>query len=416
MQKFHTIICYHPLQPDTVCALVLLKKFGEKKYPGISMAKVEFVTELPKGKNAEILEHEGILCLDLGGGRFDHHKQARVLERFSVCDLVARDLGIVTDPSLEKILTYARRDDLEGKGTISRDTIDRAFGLSALIQNLNRHYLGHPEKVLETIAPLLLAHLKEEQKRAYEYPAEYRKKWDEGKIDAFVVEQVRDRQIRCVLIESDVTGMAGFLRAHPEIRADIVAQRLSSGHINVITRQERRLDLREVVAVIRVEELKAKKFPFDRVDWRGLYNKGKMREATEWYYDTAANTIQNGGMLAEITRPTNLTLQEIKRALKIGLNYNLLDNRCPRDHCIFKKCRFYFYNLIRCRKIRQGQGAPPRPMGISKPGKPVWSEKVEKPVKKIKAEVSAKKAGKKPVAKKVKKASKNEVKKKGKKK
>ncbi|MEW6407582.1 MAG: hypothetical protein AB1465_02730 [Patescibacteria group bacterium] len=408
-KEFHTIICYHPLQPDTICALVLLKKFGEKKYPGVSEAKAEFMTELPRGKNVEIFEQKGVLCLDLGGGRFDHHKQARVLERFSASDLVARDLGIQTDPSLEKILTYARRDDLEGKGTISKDTIDRAFGLSALIANLNRHYLGHPEKVLETVAPLLLAHLKEEQKRAFEYPEEYRKKWDEGKIDAFVVEQV-GRQIRCILIESDVVGMVGFLRAHPEIKADVVAQRLGSGHINIITRQERHLDLREVAAVIRVEELKAKKFPFDRVNWKGLYNKGKMKEIPEWYYDTAANTIQNGGMLSEITRPTQLTLQDIKRALKIGLDYNFLDPRCPQTHCLFKKCRFYFYNLIRCRKIRQGQGAPLRPEVEATPtaaGKPVWSEKIEKPKKETKEKTkerekktTTKKAAKKKAAKK----------------
>lgn len=408
-KKFHTIICYYPLQPDTICALVLLKKFGEKKYPGVSEAKVEFMTELPKGKNAEIYEQKGVLCLDLGGGRFDHHRQARVLERFSVSDLVARDLKIQNDPSLEKILTYARRDDLEGKGIISKDTIDRAFGLSALVANLNRHYLGYPEKVLETVAPLLLAHLKEEQKRAFEYPEEYRRKWDEGKIDAFVVEQV-GRQIRCILIESDVIGMVGFLRAHPEIRADVVAQRFGSGHINIITRQERHLDLREVAAVIRVEELKAKKFPFDRVNWKELYNKGKMKEVPEWYYDTAANTIQNGGMLSEITRPTKLILPDIKRALKIGLDYNLLDPRCPRTHCLFKKCRFYFYNLIRCRKIRQGQGAPLRPEGEVMPaatGKLVWSEKIEKPKKeteekgeKREKKTTTKKAAKKKAAKK----------------
>lgn len=428
MNKFHTIITFYPLQPDTICALVLLKKFGEKKYSGVSEAKIEFVNELPKGKTAESLEREGALCLDLGGGRFDHHRQARVLERLSVSDLVARDLEIGTNPSLEKILTYARRDDLEGKGTISRDTIDRAFGLSALIQNLNRHYMGHPEKVLDTVAPLLLAHLKEEQKRAYEYPEEYRKKWDEGKIDAFVVEQGGNK-LRCILIESDVFGMAGFLRAHPEIRADVVAQRLSSGHINIITKQERHSNLNEVVAVIRVEELKKKKFPFDRIDWKGLYNKGKMREVLEWYYDTAANTIQNGGMLAELTNPTRLSLQDIKRVLKIGLNYNLLDARCPRTRCLFKKCYFYFYNLIRCRKIRQGQGAPLRPERERvEPGKPVWSEKVEKPQEKAakKVKEAAKKeirvpvkAGekKRPVAKKAKKAPvKKEVKKKAKKK
>jgi len=384
--KFHKIITYSQLQPDTICAIILLKKFGEKKYPGISKAVIEYMIELPKGKTADSLEREGILCIDLGGGRFDHHRQTRMQERFCATDLVAKDLGIDTNPGLEKIITYARRDDLEGKGIISKDSIDRAFGLSALIQNLNRHYIGHPEKVLATIAPLLLAHLKEEQKRAHEYPEEYRKKWDEGKIDAFIVNQ-GEKQIRVVLIESDIFGMAGFLRAHPEIKADVVAQRFASGHTNIITRQERRLNLKEVAAILRTEELKAKKYPFDRVNWRGLYNKGKMREVPEWYYDTAANTIQNGGMLAEQTKPTQLSLLDIKRALKVGLDFSALDPKCPQKFCLGKKCRFYFYNLIRCRKIRELGGiAKVKFNGETT----VWSEKVEEP-KKEKKKVSDKK-------------------------
>lgn len=352
-KKFHTIIAFKQLQPDTIVAIILLKKFGEAKFPGISEAKVKYVSE-PVKQSGDELEKEGIICLDMGQGRFDHHRQTRSAERFSVSDLVARALKIADDPALEKILTYARRDDLEGKGIISTDPIDRAFGMSGLIQNLNRAYPGQPDKVLKTVAPLFLAHLKEEERRFKLYPEEYRKCWDDKKVDAFIVKQ-RGKQVRCILIESDVLGMAGFLRVHPKILADVVGQKLSSGHINIITKQWRRIDLRDVVAIIRVEEMRKKKIPFDKVNWKFLLAKGRMKEVEEWYYDTAANSLQNGGMMAEKVPPTNLDLKDIKKALKIGLDYTVLDPRCPKDHCRLKKCPYYFYNLLRCRKIRMGE-------------------------------------------------------------
>lgn len=354
-KTFNTIVTYSILHPDLIVAIILLKKFGEEKFPGISKAKIEFKTELKPGETGEKLEQKGIICLDLGGGKFDHHRATRVEEKFSVSDLVARVLKISDDPAFEKILTYARRDDLEGKGTISRDPIDRAFGMSGLIQNLNRSYPNDPEKVLEICAPLFLAHIKEEKKRAHEYPKEYMKQYDAGKVDAFIVPQGM-MQVRCIMIESDVQGMVGFLRAHPEIQADVVAQRFSSGHINIVTRQWRKINLKDVVAIVRVEEARKKRIPFDKINWKFLFNKGKMKEIPEWYYDTATNSLQNGGMLPEQVSPTSLTLRDIKRALKIGLDPKALARECTKS-CRSKKCNLYFYNMPRCRKIRMEKKA-----------------------------------------------------------
>lgn len=350
--KYNTIITYPMLQPDLIVAVILLKKYGENKFPGVREAKVKFLTSLPKNRTGEELEGKGIICLDMGGGRFDHHRATREGEKNSVSELVASTLKISDDPGLEKIISYARRDDLEGKGIVSKDSIDRAFGMSGLIQNLNRLYPKNPEKVLQSCAPLFLAHLEEEKKRAHEYPKEYMEKYDEGKVDAFIVTQGRN-DVRCITIESDMQGMVGFLRAHPEIKADVVAQRFSTGHVNIITKQWRKINLKEVAAILRVEEAKAKKIPFDTVNWREMHNKGRMKKIEEWYYDTAANSLQNGGVLPEQVNPTKLDLKDIKWALINGLDYNAFDKKCPKDGCLSKKCNFYFYNLIRCQKVRQ---------------------------------------------------------------
>ena len=121
-KPIHTIAIFSKIQPDTVAAVFLLQEFGEKFFPGIAKAKVVFWTALPTGKTAAELEAEGTLPIDLGGGTFDHHKH----KGESAATLVANYLGVMSNPSLKKLLAYAKRDDLEGKGTLSTDPLDRA--------------------------------------------------------------------------------------------------------------------------------------------------------------------------------------------------------------------------------------------------------------------------------------------------
>ena len=51
--NFHTIILPVRPQPDTIAAIFVLKEFGEEKFPGIGLAKVEFCSLPPDGKSAE---------------------------------------------------------------------------------------------------------------------------------------------------------------------------------------------------------------------------------------------------------------------------------------------------------------------------------------------------------------------------
>jgi hypothetical protein len=58
-------------------AIFLLKCFGKEKYPGIEKAKIEIYQELPRGETPNSLEKKGILVLDLGDGKFDHHQKRK---------------------------------------------------------------------------------------------------------------------------------------------------------------------------------------------------------------------------------------------------------------------------------------------------------------------------------------------------
>lgn len=328
-QKINTIITHPHFQADTLVALAILAYLGEAKYPGISEAPIKLLSELLESNKANELEAKGIMVLDMGGGKFDHHRESRSQEKECLTDLVIRDLEIKDNPIIEKIRRYAKRDDLEGKGTLSNDVIDRAFGLSGLIQNLNRRHSGNPNRIIQIVLPLLEAHLWEEDQRHTVFPAEFRRAQEAGKIKEFTAFQGK-KLVRIAMIESDVIGMVGFLRANSKIKADIVVQRLSSGHTNIITNQSREIELKGVIATLRIEEARKKRIPFDEIPKKSLYNKGKLAGLEEWYYDTAANSIQNGGIRPETAPPTSLSLEEIKKILESSLEYSHLAEKYPK--------------------------------------------------------------------------------------
>ncbi len=75
----------------------------------------------------------------------------------------------------------------------------------------------------------------------------------------------------------------------------------------------------------------------------------------EWYYDTTANSLQNGGIAPEGITPTKLSLDEVKEILKNGLNPATLSDTCPKTSCLEETCSFYDYHLGRCKQIQQNK-------------------------------------------------------------
>jgi hypothetical protein len=306
-------------QPDTIVAIFLLKKLGEEKLPGISEAQVAVWQQMPEGQTEEEVSAQGTILIDIGGGTFDHHSKE---PRTTASELVAEFLGVREDPAITKLLEYTRRDDFFGKGTVSEDPLDRAFGLSGLIANLNRKYVGEHAKVVEIVLPLIDAHYAEEFRRTKELPEEFDKKLKEGKVEMFTVRQ-RDKNLKCVYIDSESASMAGFLRSQNGGRFDVVVQKLSSGHTNILTRPTKKVDLRMLAAIIREAEL-MKKGVTHMPDVRTLAMPGKIQEVPEWYFDPATNSIQNGGL-----NPTSITATQIDREemvqlveLGLGLEFN----------------------------------------------------------------------------------------------
>jgi hypothetical protein len=312
---FNKIILPTRAQPDTIIAIFILKSFGETKLPGINNASIGVWQMLPTGETEESLSAKGILLIDLGGGRFDHHGKS---EQTTSSDLVAEYLGVQDDPALTKLLEFARRDDFLGKGTISMDPLDRAFGLAGLVAALNKSLADRPEQVPDYILPLIWAHYNEESRRTKELPKEFEEKSAKGEVKTFEVRQ-RDKKLRVVIINSDNSSMPGYLRSQQGGRFDVVAQWLGSGHLNILTRPTKHVDLRQLAALIRLKEAEfgGKKL---QLDLRELARPGRINESPNWYYDPATNSIQNGGINPKEVLPTKIPRIELQAILESGLS------------------------------------------------------------------------------------------------
>lgn len=308
------VIMYPKIQPDTVTGLYLLQSFGETLFPGIRQAPIEFWLTIPKDQDSKTLESEGVLLLDIGHGLFDHHAANEKLGKRIECltTLIAQYLNIETHPALKKILAWTRRNDIEGIGTMSEDPLDRAFSLPNLMMLLNREYSTQPERVLKISLELIAVHVRSEFHRMVGLPNEWDRLQREGKLLQFEAIQ-GPAELLGVALDSDDIGFASFIRSVK--KKDIVVQRRTTGHTNIITKQVRSLDLRPVVAALRIAEAKKKNVEISS-NREELQKPGRIPQIEEWYYDDAANTIQNGGAFPQGMTPTRLSPEEIIAILK----------------------------------------------------------------------------------------------------
>ena len=298
-------------QPDTILAIYMLKKFGEKKYPGIENAKIVI------NPNPEVIISQNqpgeIMCLDCAGGTFDHHGKSTTASL-----LVATDLGIAHDPSFSKILRYAERDDKFGLGTISKDQIDRTFGLSGLIYSINRRYPDEPEKVIDCIFPLIDSHYLEEAHRIHELPEIYNNLVKDGKAIELLLAP-DSKKVKIVLVESDNIGLPGFLRSLAGGNYDIVVQKRSSGHVNILSKSRKeKIPLERLAALIRGSEYYMENGEQIKKTFAELSAPARMAEVPNWYFDKATNSIQNGGVHTDLTAATKIPWSDFTKITKMA--------------------------------------------------------------------------------------------------
>jgi hypothetical protein len=146
---------------DAILSVLLLRKFGEERFPGAATAEVIFASagELPNGKTPGELEKEGILAVDIGGGRFDTHptgEQVHTAKRDRcAADLIAEALGVLDHPHWKAIIEYTRQQDTTGQGLHSTDFIHHLTALPTILTGFQMLYENDSSQILETGLRLL---------------------------------------------------------------------------------------------------------------------------------------------------------------------------------------------------------------------------------------------------------------------
>ena len=105
----HTILTHQDPDMDEIVAIHILKRHGESRYPGIKDADIITQAKRDFDKSPDELEAEGILCVGIGGGKYDEHPVGGRTRREGDCaaTLVAKDLGLFEDPRVGPNASYA---------------------------------------------------------------------------------------------------------------------------------------------------------------------------------------------------------------------------------------------------------------------------------------------------------------------
>ncbi len=154
--KVNKLITHINPDLDAMMSVLLMRKFGEKKFPNVSKAEIIFVSagKLPDGKSAKKLEKEGILTLDTGGGRFDTHPTGNNLNAdkrdLSATDLVAKYLNVIKqDNSWEELIKYTSLHDTTGHSLYSRDYLHHLMSIHTILLGLENIYKSDSKTKLE---------------------------------------------------------------------------------------------------------------------------------------------------------------------------------------------------------------------------------------------------------------------------
>lgn len=322
-KKIEKIILPKNLGADSVLALAIMYKYGEKFFSNLSKAEIEFRAELPEDKDINYFIANGILPLINFKGRDNV-----ILELFNISGLNIDEIPIVN-----KLVEDFKHKNFEDVSFFSWTNLVNIFS-------------DDPEKVLKLSLPILKEYLNDNEKRTHEFFAYCIEAVKNGKITSFTTIQ-NGKELKVVFIDCDSDDIAEFLFYKKEVMADIVA--VFKPKDNIFIKTKKGIDIMDVIAILRVETARKYKVPFDKINKHILNRSGVIEGIPYWNFDPAKNEIRS-----EKSVKVDKTL--LKRAIMIGVDtQKMARGMCPsKEGCVGKKCDFYSYNMLRCRKRRAG--------------------------------------------------------------
>lgn len=337
---FKAIVNHRRPHIDEICALWLLRKFGEKTFPGASQAKMVFEGaggEDLSGFSGDEFESEGIILIGVGGGKFDEHPGVKTFGKPDECTstLVAKELGIENEPTLERILRFVKASDLKAG--------NQPFDLANMVKAMHHANPNDPCLVVNWAMQALDA----------KYAEQVSFLVAKGEVSLKAIQGPG----RKIMLASGVSDSEKFNSACRNQGAAIVIQKQPSGNVQIYTANKERLVLYDVAQMLRLEEQEAKGNVVT-TDWKALANEGKVEGAEEWYFQIAGQMLLNGSLSCP-NRPTHLSLERIRDIVTIGVDPTSFEpsraEKCQQGICASardKPCPWYRYGLSRCRKIR----------------------------------------------------------------
>ncbi len=305
-------IVTHPFPDlDALLCIYLLRRYGARDFPGCDTCELRFMSPMAveEAGGPEALEEQGLLVVDLGGGRFDNHPRrdrpgSGNLDA-AAAELLAEHLGVRNLPELRKVLAFGSRQDLKGQSIRSRDPIDHAVALPAIINGFNQLHPGQGERVYHDAEPVFDAIVAVERA------------WFQALDDAddAIRSEVGDATVLTMESSSSAAARAGRYNG-----ADLLLVRyLPEGFVACTMRRE------GCLKAMRLDGL-ASRFRQAEVDARGLTmdgGAGDVGMVGGWFLHQSYRILNKGSHKAPDVEPTvidkaalhELAVQEVKTYL-----------------------------------------------------------------------------------------------------
>ncbi len=326
--KIETILLPKELTVDSIVSLAIVHKYCKKRLTGLSKAKLEFRASLPKGKRIDYFLRKGVLPL------IPLMDNILVLEQITDCD----EFLLNEYPIVNQVITTLKDT------SHTQDERGLIFSWNYLTEVLK----DKPKKIFSLVLPILKEYIDYLEDKRVEFLEYCKGAIEKGKLTSFVTYQNKEK-IKVVFIAYDSDDIVKYLFYKKEVMADIVVLFKNKGEIFIKAREDKQVDLMDVVAVLRIETARHKKIPFDKINKHVLNRSGVMEGIEYWNFEPAYHRVRS-------IKNTTLDKLAIKKALIIGLDLEkMAKGECPPQFgCKGKKCSFYSYNMLRCRKRRAG--------------------------------------------------------------
>ncbi len=170
----NTLLTHAHPDLDAGLSVYFLRKHGEKLFPGVTDAGLEFVSAntLPQGQSPDELERKGVLAVDTGGGRFDNHPVKGELNEDKwdtcACEMVAKALGVEEEKGYRFLLPFTLLQDTQGRSLTSKDASHHLLAPHSLLDGLHR-LLEDDAQVVEALTYLIDGLVKHAEGEAVEF-------------------------------------------------------------------------------------------------------------------------------------------------------------------------------------------------------------------------------------------------------